>query len=48
MDIEKRFKHGELTNPDSIQFSDSLKYYLCIRVKAKTLEDIDVDKSIKS
>lgn len=28
MDIEKRFKHGELTNPDSIQFSDSfLKYY---------------------
>ena len=27
MDIEKRYKHGELTNPDSIQFSDSLKYY---------------------
>lgn len=27
MDLEKRFKHGELTNPDSIQFSDSLKYH---------------------
>ncbi len=27
MDIEKRFKHGELTNPDSIHFSDSLKYH---------------------
>lgn len=24
-----------------------MKYYLCIRVKAETLEDIDVDKSIK-
>lgn len=27
MDIEKRLKHGELTNPDSIHFSDSLKFY---------------------
>ena len=27
MDIEKRYKHGELTNPDSIHFADSLKYY---------------------
>lgn len=27
MDLEKRFKHGELTNPDSIHFDDSLKYY---------------------
>ena len=27
MDLDKRLKHGELTNPDSIHFSDSLKYY---------------------
>ena len=27
MDIEKRYKHGELTNPDSIHFADSLKFY---------------------
>ncbi len=26
MDFENRLKHGELTNPDSIHFSDSLKY----------------------
>ena len=26
MDIEKRFKHGELYNADSIHFADSLKY----------------------
>ena len=26
MDIERRLKHGELTNPDSIHFADSLKY----------------------
>ena len=25
--ISETLKHGELTNPDSIQFSDSLKYY---------------------
>ena len=27
MDLENRLKHGELTNPDSIHFTDSLKYY---------------------
>lgn len=27
MDLDRRFKHGELTNPDSIHFADSLKYY---------------------
>lgn len=27
MDFENRLKHGELTNPDSIHFADSLKYY---------------------
>jgi len=27
MDFENRLKHGELTNPDSIHFSDSLKCY---------------------
>lgn len=27
LDIENRWKHGELTNPDSIHFADSLKYY---------------------
>ena len=27
MDLDKRLKHGELTNPDSIHFSDSLKCY---------------------
>lgn len=27
MDFEKRLKHGELTNRDSIHFSDSLKFY---------------------
>lgn len=27
MDIDKRYKHGELTNRDSIHFDDSLKYY---------------------
>lgn len=26
MDIERRLKHGELTNPDSIHFADSLKF----------------------
>lgn len=26
-DFTKRFKHGELVNPDSIKFPDSLKYY---------------------
>ena len=26
MDIENRLKHGELTNPDSIHFVDSLKF----------------------
>ncbi len=27
MDFDKRLKHGELTNRDSIHFSDSLKFY---------------------
>ena len=27
MDLENRLKHGELTNPDSIHFADSLKFY---------------------
>ena len=27
MDLETRLKHGELTNPDSIHFADSLKCY---------------------
>nr|MBP7471692.1 S41 family peptidase [Prevotella sp.] len=27
MDIDKRYKHGEFTNRDSIHFADSLKYY---------------------
>lgn len=27
MDIEYRLKYGELTNPDSIHFADSLRYY---------------------
>ncbi|WP_459996057.1 S41 family peptidase [Prevotella dentasini] len=27
MDLEKRLKHGELTNPDSIHFDDSLRYH---------------------
>ncbi|WP_036879320.1 S41 family peptidase [Xylanibacter oryzae] len=27
MDIDNRYKHGELINKDSIHFSDSLKYY---------------------
>jgi carboxyl-terminal processing protease len=27
MDFYKRMKHGELVNPDSIRFPDSLKYY---------------------
>ena len=27
MDFEKRLKHGELTNRDSIHFADSLKFY---------------------
>lgn len=27
MDIENRLKHGELTNPDSIHFADSLRCY---------------------
>lgn len=27
LDLERRFKHGELTNPDSINFADSLKYF---------------------
>jgi carboxyl-terminal processing protease len=26
-DLQDRFKHGELVNPDSIKFPDSLKYY---------------------
>ena len=26
MDLDNRLKHGELTNPDSIHFADSLKY----------------------
>jgi carboxyl-terminal processing protease len=26
-DLSNRFKHGELVNPDSIKFPDSLKYY---------------------
>lgn len=26
-DLNKRFRHGEFTNKDSIQFSDSLKFY---------------------
>ena len=26
MDVEKRYKHGELTNADSIHFADSLKF----------------------
>jgi len=26
-DLTNRYKHGELTNPDSIKFPDSLKYY---------------------
>ena len=27
MDLENRLKHGELTNPDSIHFADSLQFY---------------------
>lgn len=27
MDLDKRLKHGEFTNADSIHFADSLKYY---------------------
>ena len=27
MDLDKRYKHGEFTNQDSIHFADSLKYY---------------------
>ena len=27
MDLDNRLKHGELTNPDSIHFADSLKCY---------------------
>ena len=27
MDLDKRYKHGEFTNQDSIHLSDSLKYY---------------------
>lgn len=27
LDLDKRFKHGEFTNADSIHFADSLKYY---------------------
>jgi carboxyl-terminal processing protease len=27
MDLDNRLKHGDLTNPDSIHFADSLKYY---------------------
>lgn len=27
MDLENRLKHGELTNPDSIHFADSLKFH---------------------
>lgn len=27
MDFENRLKHGELTNPDSIHFADSLKFF---------------------
>ena len=38
---------NNISNIDGIKIVDNLKYYLCIRVKAETLEDIDVDKSIK-
>ena len=27
LDVSNRLKHGELTNPDSIQFKDTTKYY---------------------
>ena len=30
MDIEKRFKHGELYHKDSIHFADSLKFQLFV------------------
>jgi len=34
-DIESRYKKGELINPDSVQFPDSLKYYT--RIKHRTV-----------
>ncbi len=34
-DIESRYKNGELVNPDSIQFPDSLKYHT--RIKHRTV-----------
>jgi len=34
-DIEQRYKKGELVNPDSVQFPDSLKYYT--RLKHRTV-----------
>jgi len=30
-DIETRYKNGELVNPDSVQFPDSLKYYTRVK-----------------
>ena len=38
---------NNISNIDGIKIVDNLKYYLCIRVKADTLEDIDINKSIK-
>lgn len=34
-DIETRYKKGEMVNPDSVQFPDSLKYYT--RIKHRTV-----------
>lgn len=37
---------NNISNIDGIKIVDNLKYYLCIRVKNGTLEDIDVNKKI--
>ena len=29
MDLDNRYKHGELYSADSIHFADSLKYFTC-------------------
>lgn len=38
---------NSISSIDGIKIVDNLKYYLCIRVKKGTLEDIDVEKKIK-
>lgn len=38
---------NNISNIDGIKIVDNLKYYLCIRVKNGTLEDLDVNKKIK-